>query len=276
MDNPFRFFIRYHYVLLFVLLEIISVAILLNSNKNKNIRFMSSANDVSGFFSENFNVITEYFSLKEKNEQLASEVAKLRNSSLKAYKSNSVEELFVEDTVYKQQYLYYSARVVNNSINKNYNYITINKGRKQGIKPDMAVVSTEGIVGVVGSVSENYSSVISVLNKKLGISAKIKKNGYFGSLSWAGKNCKEAKLKEIPNHVKITNGDTIITSGYSLIFPEGIPIGTIKKIDYEKGGNFYEIIVSLNTNFQNVSNVYIIHNLFKEEQDKLEKLTRDD
>ena len=134
----------------------------------------------------------------------------------------------------------------------------------------MAVVSPNGIVGVVNGVSKRFSTVMSLLNTDLHISAKIKKNNYFGSLSWDGKNYREAILYEIPHHVPVSKGDTIITSGFSTIYPEGVLIGTIK--DFEvKGGNFYEITVRLSTDFKNLTYVNLVSNLRKEEQIELEE-----
>ena len=137
----------------------------------------------------------------------------------------------------------------------------------------MAVISTNGIVGIVKNVSNNFSTVISILNTSLRVSAKIKKNDYFGSLSWNGINYTKAQLDEIPFHVKISVGDTIITSGYSAIFPEGNLIGTISDFDVKQGGNFYSIPVNLSTDFKNLSYVYIISDFLKKEQINLEHKT---
>ena len=144
------------------------------------------------------------------------------------------------------------------------------------VEKEMGVVSPHGIVGIVKNVSKNYCSVISILNSSLKISAKIKKNQYFGSLSWSGIHYNQAILSEIPSHVKLDIGDTIITSGYSTIFPEGEIIGVITEFEQKKGGDFYEITVQLSTNFKNLSYVHIIGNLLKEEQLQLEKQTIDD
>jgi len=159
--------------------------------------------------------------------------------------------------------------VVNNSTNKRFNYITLNKGIKDSIETEMAVVTNYGVVGVINRVSKNYSTAISILNPGLKISVKIKRNGYFGPLSWEGERIDECVLNEIPQHVDLEKGDTIVTSGYSAIFPEGILIGFID--DYKlKDGNFFEIKVKLALQMKSLNHVNIVNNRLKEEQIRLE------
>jgi rod shape-determining protein MreC len=176
----------------------------------------------------------------------------------------------VNDTIYKQQYEYIPAIVVNNSITKRNNYITLNRGSDHGIVPEMGVISESGIVGIVMNVSEHYCTVLSLLNNNCKISAKIKKNGAFGSLVWDGNDPRYARLLDVNKHVPITGNDEIITSNFSTIFPEGIPIGRIYSHSLDAGYNFHTIKVELNTDFGTVSSVYIIRNLIKNEQLNLE------
>lgn len=234
---------------------------------------MSSANAFSGFFLENFNVLTEYFYLREQNQKLAEENTRYRNSFDQSFKSNIVTRQQIRDSVYQQQYFYISARIINNSVNKQYNYITLNRGRRDGLLPDMAVITDDGAVGIVQNVSNNFALVVSVLNRKIGISAKIKKNGYFGSARWDGEDYNKIKLKEIPNHVHLEPGDTVVTSGFSTIFPEGIPIGVISDFKQESGTNFYDITLRLTTNFKNISHVYVVGDLLKTERKELEEIS---
>ncbi len=276
MRNLLQLIQRYHFFLLFLLLEVVSVIFVVNNNQQKKQVIISSANAVSGYFYEKFNFISEYFSLREKNRKLAIENARYRNSFIKSYKSNIVIRKEIEDSVYQQQYMYITAKVVNNSVSKQYNYLTLDKGYLDGVKLDMGVISSEGVIGVVRDVSKHYASVISILNRKIGISAKIKKNNYFGSVVWNGDNYQKAILKEIPNHVNVEIGDTIITSGFSAIFPEGIPIGIVAKIDQEPGDNFYKITIDLTANLKNITHVYIVADLFKEERKELENIVEDD
>jgi rod shape-determining protein MreC len=172
--------------------------------------------------------------------------------------------------VYFQQYLHTSAVITDNTVNRQKNFITLNKGSRQGIMTDMAVISGESVVGVIVGYSDNFSVAMSLLNLDFKLSARIRSNGYFGSLSWDGRDYKYALLSEIPQHVSVNRGDTIETTGYSAIFPEGIIIGTVS--DYEKiGGDFYLIKVALKTDFKKIHFVDIISNLKKREQLELEK-----
>ncbi len=272
MQNLFNFILRYHFLILFILLETLSITFIVNTNSEKEKVLLSSANQISGYFYSHFNFVAEYFSLVEMNEMLSKENAQYRNSFVSAYKANIVMKKEVIDEEYQQQYYYISARVINNSINRQHNYITLDKGKKAGIEVGMAVVTGDGIVGVVRDVSENYASVISLLNTKLGVSVKLKKNGYFGSATWSGNDYTSLLVKEIPNHVPIMIGDSIITSGFSTIFPEGILLGTINKFNQEQGSNFYNISIKLSTNFKTLSYVYVIGDLLKKERLELESV----
>ena len=171
----------------------------------------------------------------------------------------------MSDSVYKQQYIHTSAEVINNSVNRQKNFFTINKGELQGIKVNMAVNSGDGAAGVIVGCSDNYSIAMSILNLDFKLSVRIKSNGYFGSLSWDGRNYRKAILSEIPQHVSVNVGDTVETTGYSAIFPEGIIVGTVS--DFEKtGGDFYRITISLVTDFRKLHFVDIIGNMKKTEQ----------
>ena len=174
------------------------------------------------------------------------------------------------DSVHGQQYSHTSGEVVENSINKQKNFFTINKGRLQGISTDMAVASFNSVAGVVVGCSDNYSVAMSLLNLDFRLSVRIKSSGYFGSLSWDGRNYRYAVLGEIPQHISVSVGDTIETTGYSAIFPEGMMVGTVS--EYEKrGGDFYRISVALITDFKKLHFVDVIGNLKKGEKVELEK-----
>ncbi len=198
------------------------------------------------------------------------ENAKLRSQLLTSYYQNNLTVNHINDTIYKQQYEYIPAGVVNNSVTKRNNYITLNRGSNHGILPQMGVISESGIVGIVMSVSPNYSTVLSLLNNNCKISAKVKKNGAFGSLVWDGDDPSIARLLDVNKHVPVATNDLVITSNYSTIFPEGIPIGKIYAHSLDAGDNFHTIKVELFTDFSTVSTVYVIRNLFKEEQQQLE------
>ena len=275
MKELLRFLIRYHFALLFILLESIGIAILIQNNTYQKARFVNFTHAVSGHFSKRVAAIKDYFSLHEENRQLIEENNRLYNLIKGSVNINYIDQKTETGSDLRLKYVFYPAKVINNSTNKQFNYIILDKGRLDGIKPDMAVVCNDGIVGVIKEVSENFSSAISFLNRNLQVSAKIKKSGHFGPLEWTGTGHQKARLKDIPHNIKISQGDTIVTSGYSAIFPESYMIGRISDFNL-KGGNYYEITVRLSTDFKNLHNVQIINNLFKVEQKKLENLTTND
>ena len=182
------------------------------------------------------------------------------------------KHVYIDDTLYFQQYKYLSAKVVNNSIHQRNNHIIINQGTEQGIKPGMGVISSKGLVGLVKDVSAHYSAVVSVLNGNTQISVKLKKNSYFGIMTWeTDDNSNTATLKKIPNHVDLQIGDTVLSKGASTIFPEGVLAGTVREFEAIPGSDFYDIKIKLTTNFANLSYVYIVKNLLKTEQQGLEE-----
>jgi len=172
---------------------------------------------------------------------------------------NKIEtnKIDLSDSISGVKFTYSTARIINNSINKQNNYITLNAGSNEGIQREMGVITKDGVVGIVASVSNNFSTVISLLNTNLKVSAKHKRTGFYGSLYWDGLNYREVILSEIPQHVNLVEGDTIVTSGYSSIFPPDIPLGTIKEFDL-KGGNFYIVKVKLLSDFKRLDYVCII------------------
>jgi rod shape-determining protein MreC len=211
-----------------------------------------------------------YFSLRQINESLSRENARLRDSlDLISHKR---DKLFfsVFDTIYDQKYVYTPAEVIVNSVNRQKNFFTVDKGQKDGMVPDMAVVSGNSVAGVIVGCSENFSVAMSVLNTDFRVSARIRSNGYFGSMNWEGKDYNHAVLGEIPQHVTVNVGDTIETTGYSLIFPEGYLIGTVSDLE-KAGGDFYRITVLLETDFKKLHFVNVIGNLKKKEELELEK-----
>jgi rod shape-determining protein mreC len=215
--------------------------------------------------------VKDYFRLKEINETLANENIQLKKrlEAIEVLRDTVVRGTIVQDSL--PVYDYTGAKVVNATFNRMKNYITIDRGRKNFIEKEMGVASPDGIVGLVQDVSENYSIVIPLVNVASRVSAKIKKNNYYGSLQWDGDNYRYSYLNDVPYHVDVTEGDTIVTSGLSKIFPEGILVGYVESVDKETA-NFLKIKVRLAVDFKRLSHVYVIDNNKKNEQNLLEAI----
>lgn len=269
MQNLLRFLLKYHFTLLFVLLEALAILLLLQNNNYQNTRFVELARNVQGTFYEQSMRVEQYLRLRQKNQQLVEENERLRNYIATNLRAEGDTFRRRVDTSFDRQYSYLSARAINNSVNKQHNFITLDKGEEDGVAPEMGVISGQGVVGVIRGVSDHFSTAISLLNSELRVSAKLSGTGYFGPLNWTGRDYRYATLADIPLHARLSRGDTVITSGYSAIFPEGISIGLVDSYE-EKGGRFYEVDVELSTNFKRLSNVYIVKNMLSEEQKQLE------
>ena len=276
MRNLFLFLWKYNFFLLFLFMESLCIYLVVRNNNFQQASVFNSANKVAANIQSVVNSVTEYINLKTENNALARENSALRSYIPDATYLDSVQRRFQNDTVYKQQYTFMTARVINNSINRRNNYLTLNKGSKHGVVPEMGVVCSEGIVGIVKDVSENFCTVRSFLHKDVIISSRFKKNGYFGPLVWEGFDASEGSLKGIARHVNVQKGDTIITTSFSAMFPEGILIGRVSEVDKNTGDDFYSIKVKLSTQFGSLSHVYIVSNLLKGEQRQLESATIDD
>jgi rod shape-determining protein MreC len=270
MRNLLFFISKYYVFFLFFSLEIFSFVIIYRFNNFQKASFVNYTTGITSSFYSSISNTKQYFSLRRVNDSLQFENARLHSQLITSYYENKFIPKLINDTTYKQQYEYIPANIVNNSVTKRNNYITLNRGRDHGIIPEMGVISESGIVGIVMNVSEHYCTVLSLLNNNCKISAKIKKNGAFGSLVWDGNDSHFAKLLDVNKHVLISVNDEIITSNFSTIFPEGISIGRIYSHNLDAGDNFHTIKIKLNTDFGTVSSVYIIRNLMKEEQINLE------
>jgi len=238
-------------------------------NYHQSVTF-NAARNISGTITKRLERGREYFKLRQINAQLVTENRQLRQrlQNLEAEREGSFSTF--TDTITLQEYDYLDARVINNSTNRQKNFITLNRGRRHGVSTGMAVASPEGVVGVVVGVSQNFSIAMSLLNVDFRLSSSIARNNYFGSLAWKGSSFRYAQLSEIPHHVLISEGDTIVTSGYSAIFPSGVMVGTVTG-EPEKGGDFITLKIKLSVDFKKLTNVYIIGNLHRVERIKLEE-----
>lgn len=266
----FKFIAKYKYFLLFLFLEFVALFFTIQSHSYHKSKFINSANNITGGFYKKINSVNEFFNLKKENQRLANENSQLKNLLyLKAYTTDSLLIESIDTINYYQKFNFSVAKVINNNYNKRNNYLTINKGKKQGVYPEMGVINSNGIIGVTNSVSNNYATVISILNKYSQINVKLKNNNHFGTLSWDGKDYKTIQLLDLPRQTPIKVGDTVITGGKSTIFPEGIPVGVVQEIKIEN--NVYSLVnITLFNDMSSLSNINIIKNLEKDEIKKLE------
>jgi rod shape-determining protein MreC len=252
----------------------ISLTLALQSHSYHRSKFVSSANNVTGYVYEQINNVEEYLSLREQNEHLATENARLKKLLFNTQDTTKAADLTIPEIAGKFNVI--QAKVISNSYSVPENYLTINKGTKEGLNKDMGVVSDKGVIGVVEKVSKNYSTVISVLNLKFRLTAKIKKNNHFGTLTWNGKNTGFAQLIDVPRLATVKKGDTIVTGAESTIFPENIPVGTIEKVYVDKRTNYYTLDVRLFNDMTSLGHVYIIENRDRKEIIQLEQVTKDE
>lgn len=275
MRTLFRFLARNHVFILFLALEVFALVLVFNFNNYQKVRFLNTSNYITGSIYNRYNRVVNYFRLGKINNQLA-----IENAVLKDELANYRQWYFEIDSLRRMvrldsgKYSYTSALVINNSIHKEHNYITLNKGRRSGILPDQGIVSGNAVVGIVSNVTSSYSIGLSLLNKRVRVSGKLKKNNYYGSVTWEGGSYQYVRLNEIPPHVQLTVGDTVVTSGASTYFPEGLMIGTIDTFDIRNGESFYNIRVKLAVDFKSVTYVEVITNFDKSEIQTLESLTQ--
>lgn len=263
-------------MLLFLFAELLSFSLLIQYNSFHRANFLGWTNEITGGTYNLLSEATEYISLKEVNEQLSRENARLKAGQINAYRSLTPGVVFVNDSAYELQYEFLESKVVQSTTAKRNNYLTLNSGDDMSIQPQMGVISPEGVVGIIKGTSENYASVISLLHKDFKVSAKLKTSDYFGILSWNGRDHRIAQLQDIPSHVAVEPGDTVVTRGSGTVFPPDVLIGTISSIKPIDGTDFLEIDVRLSVDFRRVNFVYVVRNKMKMEQLELEELNESD
>ncbi|UCS94266.1 rod shape-determining protein MreC [Echinicola marina] len=258
--------------LLFIILEAIAIWLIVSYNSPQGAVFFNSSNSFTGSFLNAKDGFTSYFTLGSTNEDLAAKNAELM-AKLASYTPKKDSATFELDSVLSSNYEFRSAKVINNSINLQTNQITLNKGAKDGIKEGMGVFNGEGIVGRVKGVSKNFASVISLLHTDLLISSKIKTKNEIGSTQWDGRDPQFAKLKYVPRHVEVSKGDTVVTSGYNAVFPEGLLVGTIEEVNKGTETNYLDITIKLATSFNKLTYVYLVENNMEAELDSLQEIS---
>lgn len=275
MRNLLNFLLKYNYLVLFVLLQVICLVLLAHFNNYQASVFFTSANRISGSVYEVASQVTQYFGLEAKNKALTArntllelEIDRLRKS-LKTYTKDSTGYREMERTVLSD-YQLIEGNVVNNEVTHADNYVTINRGKADGVKEEMGVITGTGVVGIVYLTSEHYAIVLPVLNSKSSISCKINRTKYFGALKWDGVSPQFAYIKDLPRHAEFSLGDTIVTSGHSEVFPEGIPVGTVDDMTDSKDGLSYMLKVKLFADFARLDDIAVIKRMRMAEQTQLE------
>lgn len=281
MRNVFLFIRRYITFISFVLLQVFALSMLFRYNKFHRAVFLGKANELTGFVNSKYDNVDDYFHLKEENQR----IHKMNDSLLNLLAGNFIKldtgSHIITDTVaydtlgMVRKYLAKEAKVVSNSINSPKNYFQINRGARQGIKDNMAVINSDGsVAGQVVGVSENFSQVMSLLNVHSTVSAMMKKSRNTGRIEWDGQSPLYLTLKNIPKSDSVLKGDTVLTGINSFNYPPGWMIGTIEDFVEDKSTNFYVLRVRPAANFQNLQQVFVLENLHREEQVELDKTTQ--
>lgn len=270
MQQIFSFILKNSYRLLFSLLLVISLILTIQSHSYHKSKVISSANFLTGGVYQQVNNINEYFGLRKENQELADENARLKSILFNQKDTTLTPNINVKG-IDKAEIII--SKVIHNSYSVHENYLTLNSGSKDGVKTDMGVINSAGIIGIVDKTSKNYATVISILNVQSKINAKIKKSNHFGSLVWNGKNTGYVQLIDVPRLASVRRGDTIVTGGQSIIFPENIGIGTIEKIYTDDVTNYYTLDIKLFNDMTNLGYVYIIKTKDRDEVMKLESET---
>lgn len=255
MQNLWKILLRYSNFLVFIILEVAAFLLIVHNNTAPRSAVMSTANQFVAWQYERCSEVADYFSLRSVNEQLAVENAELRNRLAKAEQQQEIQ--------------YLPAKVVQMTTDKPHNYLTINRGEQDGVLQGQGVRNEEGVVGIVRTVGQRYSVVIPIINTQTNLSCRFSKNDYIGTLQWDGKDSRFARLTDVAAHMVVNPGDTIVTSGLSPVFPEGIPVGIVESSILKEGDSYHTIRVRLYTNFRRLKYVEVISNRDQNEMEEL-------
>jgi rod shape-determining protein MreC len=263
VQKLFSFLIKNAYLFVFLLLETVSLILIATYNDYPRSVVFSSGNAMVARMYENTDAMTTYFTLRKDNDKLAQENAKLQREVLLYQSILEKQELMRKDRLLDsilpdQNYRFIPAMVIDNNTNKLHNFFTLNKGKLDGVDIDMGVLTPQGVAGIVCAVSDRFAVAISLLNPQIKVSCLVQKSEYVGSLVWDGRNPHIAKLEDISAHLQVEDGDTIVTSGFSSIFPRNIPVGVIERHKMDRTNSYHEIDVRLFTNFKTISHVKVL------------------
>jgi rod shape-determining protein MreC len=269
MQQLIHFFQKFRYFLFFLLLQLLALTLIFNNLNFHKSKYVNSASKITGVMYSQISNISDYFSLKALNEELIEENRRLINFLQQKKEILFSSDSTIVDTIkYHQKYTFLSAKIINNNYANAFNFLTIDKGENDGLTKEMAVVNGKGVIGITDNTSSNYARVQSILNKNSRLNARLK-NGYFGTLKWNGLDYNVLQLSDIPRQAPVNIGDTIETGGKSTIFPEGILIGTVLRVD-SKNSVDKVIDVKLFNDMSAIGPVYVIKNLHKKEIKSLE------
>ena len=272
MRNLFNFIAKNYFFFVFIALETLALLLIIQHHHHQRSFFLHSGNAIAGRFYDGVNSVSQYLSLVRVNRDLAAENARLLEKEASAFLLRDDQTLEFTDTTHTQRYRYISAQVINNSVQRRNNFMTLDKGRKHGVEQDMGVITMNGVAGIVKNVSENFSTVISLLHQDMQISVRLKRQEYIGTLVWEGRDYRQATMTFIPSHVELARGDTIVTSGFSRMFPKDVFIGTVSDFEIRRGENFFSAGIDLAMDFNKLGYVYVVTDMMGDEQDLLESL----
>ena len=259
MQSLLKFIQKYSNFLIFIILEVVAFLLLTSYNEYPKSSVLSTSNAVVAFNYKVTNNIVSYFRLQSVNGQLQQENTDLRNQI--AMLQNMLEDSLEHHYTYSHlDYTYIPAKVIQLSTDKQHNFLTINKGARDSVYRGMGVCNNEGVVGIVTTVGERFAVVIPIINTNSKISAKFLKNGYYGTIEWDGLDYRYASLTDIASHLAVNEGDTIVTSGLSPVFPADIPLAIVEKAELKQGDSYYTIKVRLQTDFRKLNYVQLINN----------------
>lgn len=281
MGRILRFLSRHSNIFLFLFLELVAFLLVVNVNQDQSRAFSGITQEVTARIHNVRSGVTGYFDLSKQNAKL---MERNRELQLTVIDLKTDIDAMRHKVPYKDDYTilpdsmrpetgfdFIGCRTINYSFHLNYNYITLNKGSKHGVQKGMGVISSEGIVGMVISVSPRFSVAISALNQSFNLSTRLQKSRHLGTLTWNGKNPEIASLKYIPQTTDLEVGDLVVTSAVSTIFPEGFYVGKVKEFNKESHDGFYNIEVELATDFRSLDHLFVVRNEFKAEIDSLEQ-----
>lgn len=275
MLRLFQFIVRYQAFLFFILLEALSGWLVIRNNHYQNAAFFNSSNKIAGDILNFNNNITSYFDLRLinnglvlENAQLQTELSRLRNHLGQVNQNNAADRVKLDN------YNFIPARVINNSTRRLNNYLTIDKGQMDHIQPNMAVINNQGVVGKVKSASANFATVTSILHPDVLTSALLKRTNTLCTVKWNGRNPEKAEILYVPRHVAVNVGDSVVCSGYNAVFPAGVTIGVVSKVDLKEENTYYDLEIAFATKFDQLSFVFVVSNTLKTEKDSLENVIK--